>query len=197
MKKILRIDSSMRAANSISRQLSDQIIQTIDSNQITVRDLRISGVPQIDEAWMQASFTAAEDRNAAQQQALALSDELIAEVRAADLLVIGVPIYNFGVPAALKAWIDQICRAGETFRYTENGPVGLLENKRAIIVITSGGTRSDSDIDFATPHMRQVMRFIGINDVKFVLADNLMTDDSRMESAEQAIPALFEWANAA
>lgn len=197
MKKILRIDASMRAADSVSRQLSDQIIQTLDSNQITVRDLRIAGVPPINEAWMQASFTSADERSAAQQQALALSDELIAEVRAADLLVIGVPIYNFGVPAALKAWIDQICRAGETFRYTESGPVGLLENKSAIIVITSGGTRSDSNIDFATPYMRQVMRFIGIDDVKFVVADSLMTDDSRMDSAEQAISTLSEWTKAA
>lgn len=197
MKKILRIDASMRADDSVSRQLSDQIIQTLDSNDITVRDLRKTPVPQIDEAWMQAGFTAPEERSAAQQQALALSDELIAEVRAADLLVIGVPIYNFGVPAALKAWIDQICRAGETFRYTENGPAGLLKNKRAVIVITSGGTRSDSDIDFATPYMRQVMRFIGIDEVKFVVADSLMTNDSRMDSAEQTIPALSEWANAA
>ena len=100
-------------------------------------------------------------------------------------------IYNFGVPAALKAWIDQIARAGVTFKYTENGPVGLLDGKRAIIAVASGGTEVGSEIDFATGYMRHIMGFIGIHDVEVVAADQLMLDaDAANSKAAEQIKSL-------
>jgi hypothetical protein len=108
----------------------------------------------------------------------------VAELKAADTLVIGLPIYNFGVPAALKAWVDQVARAGVTFKYSEYGPKGLLEGKRAIVAVASGGTEAGSDIDFATGYIRHVLGFIGITDVEFVTADRLMLDaDGTMAKA--------------
>ena len=121
---------------------------------------------------------------------MAESDALIAEVQAADVLVIGVPVYNFGVPAALKAWIDMIARARETFKYTENGPVGLLTNKKAYLVVASGGTEVGSAIDFATPYMKHVMGFIGITDVTVISAGQQMMDEKAAEKAEKSIEAL-------
>ena len=148
-------------------------------------------MPLITEAWVGANFTPADDRSAAQREILAVSDELIAEIKAADTLVIGLPIYNFGVPAAFKAWVDQVARAGVTFRYSENGPVGLLEGKRAIVAVASGGTEAGSEIDFATGFVRHVLGFIGIKDVEFVAADRLMVDaESAMAKAQGAIAAL-------
>ena len=104
------------------------------------------------------------------------SNNLISNLRWADVVVIGSPIYNFGVPAKLKTWADQVARAGVTFKYTLNGPIGLLENKKAYVAIASGGTRVDSEIDFATPWLRQFLKFIGIDDVKVIFADQLNKD---------------------
>ncbi|MEM7499017.1 MAG: NAD(P)H-dependent oxidoreductase, partial [Pseudomonadota bacterium] len=149
------------------------------------------GLPLIDETWIGANVTDPAERSAAQEEALTLSETLIGEIEAADTLVIGVPIYNFGVPAAFKAWIDLIARARRTFRYTENGPVGLLEGKRAILVVASGGTEVDGGIDFATPWLRHVLGFIGIHDVEVIKADRQMLrgEDARLE-AEAAIERL-------
>ncbi len=137
---ILQIDTSARVQGSTSRQLSTRIAAKL-GGKITRRDLN-AGVPQIDETWIAANFTPADQRTEAQTAALALSDSLIAEIMEADVLVIGVPVYNFGVPAALKAWIDQIARTGVTFKYAETGPKGLLSGKRAILAVASGGTKS-------------------------------------------------------
>ena len=190
MTKVLRIDASMRHDGSTTRVLSDKIIAQIGASDVMTRDLT-SNIPLIDEAWIGANFTDPADRTDAQRGALALSDTLISEIKAADVLVIGAPVYNFGVPAALKAWIDQVCRARETFRYTENGPVGLLEGKRAIIAIASGGTEIDSPIDFTTPYLRHVLGFIGITDVTVVGAPRQMADaDGAMARAEAEIASL-------
>lgn len=107
----------------------------------------------------------------AQRAALSVSDTLIKELQSADTIVIGVPIYNFSIPASLKAWIDQVARAGVTFKYTETGPEGLLTGKRAVLVVSSGGVAVGSDYDFATGYMRHVLGFIGITDVDIVAAD--------------------------
>ncbi len=109
---------------------------------------------------------------------------MIAEVKAADTLVIGLPVYNFGVPSALKAWIDQVCRAGLTFTYSENGPVGLLKDKRAIVFYVSGGTMMGSDIDFASGYLRHILGFIGITDVQMVTADQHMMDPDSLDRAQ-------------
>ncbi|WP_299778806.1 FMN-dependent NADH-azoreductase [uncultured Roseobacter sp.] len=186
---ILHIDASARFAGSTTRQLTASIVEKLGGTVIR-RDLS-EAVPQITEAWVSANFTPAAQRNPAQKDTLALSDTLVQEVTAADVLVIGVPVYNFGVPAALKAWIDQIARAGLTFKYTENGPVGLLEGKRAVIALATGGTPVGSDIDFASGYMRHIMGFVGITDVDFVTADRVMADaDKAIADANAQIDAL-------
>lgn len=172
---ILRIDASARTEGSVTRQLADAVINRLGAAQVVTRDLT-SSVPQIDGAWLAANMTPADERSAEQRDKLALSDTLIDEVRAADTIVIATPIYNFGVPSSLKAWVDMIARAGITFKYTETGPVGLLEGKRVIFTIASGGTEVDGPIDFATPWLRHVMGFVGIHDVQVVRSDRQMID---------------------
>ena len=186
---VLHIDASARLTGSTSRVLSARIVEKL-GGEVIRRDLT-DAIPQIDETWVNANFTPADQRTAEQAETLALSDSLIAEIKAADVLVFGVPIYNFGVPAALKAWVDQIARAGVTFRYTENGPEGLLEGKRAVIAVASGGTPAGSEIDFATGYMRHIMGFIGIHDVELVTADRMMVDaDAALSKANTQIDAL-------
>lgn len=190
MTPILRIDASARVTDSVSRTLTTQIIDRLAPEVTTVRDLT-TAIPQLDEAWITASHTPADQRSAQHRAALSLSDTLVAEVMAADTLVIGLPIYNFGVPAALKAWVDQIARVGVTFQYTPTGAKGLLTDKRAIIAVASGGTEAGSDIDFATGYMRHVLGFVGITDVAFVTADRLAIDpDASHKVARAQIDAL-------
>ena len=171
--KILRIDASMRHTGSVTRALTDKLVARLraanPASEVVHRDLA-DGVPMVDEAWIGANFTDPAERDDAQRAALAHSDELVAELKAADTLVIGLPIYNFGVPAAFKAWIDMIARARETFRYTETGPEGLMTGKRALIVVASGGVPVGSAMDFATPYVRHALAFIGITDVEFIPA---------------------------
>ena len=187
---ILRIDASARRDGSVSRDLSDRIIARFAEADVTARDLA-EGLPLIDEDWVGANFTPAEQRTDEQKAKLALSDTLIEEIKAADTLIIGLPIYNFGVPAALKAWVDLVARAGVTFQYTEQGPKGLLEGKRAVVAVASGGTEAGSAIDFATGYIRHVLDFIGIHDVEFVTADRLMVDaDASMQAALAQLDAL-------
>lgn len=188
---ILNIQSSARVDDSVSRQLSDEAIAALGETQmrinITERDVA-KGIPLIDSAWVKATFTPIDDRDDADRTALQGSDQLVEELEAADLLLIGLPIYNFGVPAALKTWVDQIARAGRTFRYTPDGPEGLLKNKTAWIVIASGGVPVDSPADFATPHMRQFLRFLGITNITVIAADRLNANaDSAMASARSHI----------
>ncbi len=183
---ILNVVASPRGEASVSRQLADKVIDRLSdgSTQIITRDVS-DGVPVVDGAWIGAAH-GGDDKTP-----LATSEELVAEVKAADHIVIATPIWNFGVPAALKAWVDQIARAGVTFKYSEAGPVGLLEGKRATIVISSGGTEAGSEIDFATPYLKHVLGFIGVHDVDVVAADRLMVDaDASMAKADAAINAL-------
>jgi len=189
-KTVLRIDSSARLQGSITRKLADQIVAQLSPTKTITRDLS-HGVPLISEAWVNANFTPADQRTEAQRAELATSDAMVAELQEADIVLLGVPIYNFSVPAAMKAWIDQIARAGITFKYGENGPQGLLSGKRAIVVIASGGTKSGSDIDFATDYVRHVMGFIGIHDVELIAADQMATNpDETLADAETAVRTL-------
>ncbi len=191
--KILRIDASARRNGSVSRDLASRIIDQFGANDtlnVATRDLA-DPLPLIDEIWVNANFTAPDERSAEQTQHLSLSDNLIAELQTADVLVIGLPVYNFSVPAAFKAWIDLVARAGVTFRYTENGPEGLLTGKRAIIAVASGGTEIGSEYDHATGYVRHVLGFLGIRDVVFVAADKLAVDaDVALKNAFEAIEAL-------
>ncbi len=131
------------------------------------------GVRFVDEEWITANFTPDEERTPPHHDALAESGKLVDELQQADVIVIGAPMYNFGVPAVLKAWIDMISRARLTFRYTSNGPEGLLKDKKAYVVVASGGVAVDSPVDFATPYLRHALRFIGISDVEIIAADQL------------------------
>jgi FMN-dependent NADH-azoreductase len=184
--KVLEIAASGRNDGSFSRRLSADLIAALEDRhgriELTRRDLG-RGLSFVDEAWINANFTPPEERNAEQRTALAESDALVAELKAADVLVIGTPVYNFGVPAALKAWVDMVARAQLTFRYTENGPKGLLEGKKAYVIVASGGVPVDSAVDFATPYLRHVLSFIGITDVDVIAADRL---NSRQEESIDA-----------
>ncbi|MEM7546330.1 MAG: NAD(P)H-dependent oxidoreductase [Pseudomonadota bacterium] len=184
--KFLRIDASARRDGAHTRDLMDAFISGLDGKiSVQTRDL-LDPIPHVDEAWLTANFTSEDDRHPEHQQALTLSDTLIAEIEAADTLLIGLPVYNFGVPSALKAWIDQVCRARRTFAYSENGPVGLLKGKRAIVFYVSGGTPMGSDIDFASGYLRHVLGFIGITDVQMIAADQHMMNDQAVEHARAA-----------
>jgi FMN-dependent NADH-azoreductase len=187
---VLNIQASARHDGSVTRQLSDKILTEIAADQTITRDLA-TGLPLLGAAWLAANFTLADDRTDVQRETLALSDSLITEIKQADTIVIGSPVYNFSVPAVLKAWIDQIARVGVTFKYTPDGPVGLLSGKRAIIVIASGGTSVGSDIDYASGYLKHIMGFIGITDVTIIVADALANDaDAKIATANDAIKQL-------
>ena len=194
MTQILRIDSSIKADASVSRRLTDRVMARLLAAHpgagVTVRDLS-GGVPAIDGAWIGAVYTPAEARDADQARIAAYSDTLLAEVRAADILVIALPVYNFGVPAQLKSWIDHLARKGETFRYTEAGPEGLLKGKRAIVALSSDGTRMGSESDFASCYLRHILGFFGIAEVEFVAADRMaFGPEATLEAAHAQIDAL-------
>ena len=189
--KIMHIDVSARKGDSVTRKLSAQLVGRLAGNngQVTYRDVS-EGLPFIDEAKIAAYFTAPGERTDEHRKAITLSDTIVSELKNNDILVIGVPIYNFSMPASLKAWADLAARVGETFRYTATGPVGLLENKKAYVVIASGGTRVDSQIDFLTPWLRHFLGFIGIKDVTVISADALNQNfDAGLAQAEQQLAA--------
>ena len=190
---VLAINTSAKKEGSISRTLTADLLRALEDKHgdvnIVERDLA-DGLPFIDPAWVEANFTAGEDRTERHRQTLAESDALVAELEAADLLVLGAPIYNFSIPAVLKAWIDMVTRARLTFRYTENGPEGLLTGKKAIVIVPSGGVPVGSGADFATPYLKHALAFIGITDVEFIGArgadrgDREALDNARSRIAE-------------
>ncbi len=189
-KTILHIDASARRAGSTTRDLSAEIVGHLGAERIIRRDLA-TPLPLLTEEWIGANFTPADQRSEAQKEMLAQSDELVQELQQADSIVIGLPIYNFSVPAAFKAWIDLVARAGLTFTYTEIGPKGLLEGKRAILAIASGGTAVGSEIDFATGYAKHVLSFIGIHDVEVIAADKMAVDpEASLSNARTAVTAL-------
>ena len=190
---LFHLNASARSDGSVTRDLSQRLVERLSDEATTIisRDVGTTPPPLLSEDWVGANFTPDEARTPAQRETLALSDQLIAELEAADTLVLGVPIYNFGVPAAFKAWVDLVARARKTFKYTETGPVGLLQGKRAYVVVASGGTASGSDIDFATPYIRHVLGFLGIGDVTIIAADQLMaTGEEKISAAASSIEAI-------
>jgi FMN-dependent NADH-azoreductase len=183
---ILRLDASMRKIGSYSRDLTDKLIEQLTNekhtsekkSKVTIRDLA-DGIPLIDEDWIKANFTAVDERTPKQNKCLITSDILVDELNNADVVVIGLPIYNFGIPAAFKAWIDQVVRSKLTFRYGDNGPIGLLNHKKAYIIIASGGTKLGTELDFITDYLTHVLSFIGIVDVTFIDSSGLGRDESK------------------
>ena len=190
---ILEISASGRHKGSVSRDLSENLVAELGDRYGAVRLKRrdlATGVPFVDEAWIEANFTPDEERSARHRETLAYSDELVNELKEADVLVLGVPVYNFSIPAALKAWIDMVARARLTFRYTENGPRGLLTGKKAYLVVATGGVPVGSAVDFATPYLRHALSFIGITDVEVIAADRLNSD--RENSIDRARAQIAE-----
>lgn len=179
--KILQINSSPRSyaneSGSVSTRLANELVQSLRGESpgatVTVRDLTLAPHPLLDEAALQAMFTPAEHRTPEQVARVALDDALTTEFLAADVIVLGVPMYNFNIPVQLKAWIDAICRAGVTFRYTEKGPVGLVEVKTVYAVLSRGGIHRDQPTDFIAPYLKVIFGFLGMTNVHFIYAEGL------------------------
>ncbi|WP_163835989.1 FMN-dependent NADH-azoreductase [Spartinivicinus ruber] len=198
MKQILQINSSVFGDQGESTQLVNQLVSQLAEQlqaSVTLRDVTSTPIPHQDASFLQALMTPANERNSEQQQKVAFADSLIEELKASDVLVIGLPMYNFSVPSTLKAWFDHIARAGVTFRYTENGPQGLLEGKQAIVVTTRGGKHKDTEFDTETPFVKNFLAFIGITDVTFIYAEGLSMGDAvkaqALSAAESQIKQLL------
>ncbi len=172
---ILQINSSARRDASHSTRLATRLVQRLRETEpeakLSVRDL--NDVPVLDEAALSALFMPADQRTPEQAARVALDDALITEIQVADVVVLGVPIYNFGVPAPLKNWIDAISRAGVTFRYSEKGPEGLLKGKKVYVALTRGGQYRNTPADTQVPYLKTVFTFLGLTDVQFVYAEGL------------------------
>ncbi len=190
MTHILHIDSSSRAEGSISRELTAKIVAKVGGN-ATHRDLLKQPLQQLSPEWLGANWTPAKNLTSDQTQTLAVSTKLIQEIKEANTLVIGVAMYNFGIPARLKAWVDLVCRADHTFEYTEKGPNGLMAGKRAIVVIASGGVPFGSPMDHASPYMRTMLGFIGITDVTLISAAGTASNSqTAINAANKQIEAI-------
>ncbi len=194
MKQILRIDASANTSNSSSKKLGNELTEKFRQSypDVRIHQRNINhGLSFVDEHWVSANVTPADQRSVEQKQQLKLSDTLIAELQQADRIIITTPMYNFGVPATLKAWIDLVCRAGVTFQYTNEGPVGLLKNKQVDIIITTGGVPLQSPVDFVSDYLKQVFRFIGIEHITIISADQMAIDaDISFKKAQQQIDDL-------
>jgi FMN-dependent NADH-azoreductase len=194
MSNILYITASIRSdAESVSRGLGQSIVEGLAAKTgaaITTRDLAANDLPYVSAERFGANLTPAAERNAEQAELAAIADTLIAELQAADTIVIATPIYNFGPPAVLKAWADLVARAGTTFQYTANGPEGLLKGKKAYLAIASGGTPVGSDIDFMSRWLTFFLGFLGITDVEMVAADGIMGIDGEAKIAAAKEAAL-------
>lgn len=188
-KTVLRIDASVRGDGSLSRRLGDEIMARLHREEPGLQVERRALAPgHIDADWVDASFTPAAERSAAQRQTLAESDAAVEALSAAQIVVITTPIYNFSVPSTLRAWIDLVCRPGLTFRYGPGGPEGLLQDRPVYLAVASGGVALGSEADFATGYLRQVLGFIGIRDVRLVGAEGTARDaDGALAAAHERL----------
>jgi FMN-dependent NADH-azoreductase len=182
--KILQIKSSVFSGNGQSSRLADEFVALLRQQdpgaRVVERDLAVEAVPHLDGARVAAFLAKPQERSTEQNAVLAYSDALIDELRRADVIVLGLPMYNFGVPSQLKAWFDHIARAGETFKYTDKGAVGLLTGKRAYVFAARGGVYAGTPNDWQTQYVRYFLGFLGITDVEFVYAEGLaLGEESR------------------
>ncbi|MET0339631.1 MAG: NAD(P)H-dependent oxidoreductase [Polyangiales bacterium] len=177
MKTLLEITSSARGSASRSTQLAGEVVARLTERfpdaRIVTRDVAATPVPVLDAAALAALGTPAEARTAAQREVVATHDALIAELQEADVVVLGVPMYNFFVPTQLKAWFDAVARAGVTFRYGPNGAEGLLRGKKVYVVLGRGGVHRGQPSDLQTPFLQTILGFLGMTDVEFVFAEGL------------------------
>lgn len=177
MSRVLIVESSARQQGSISRQLTAEFIAqwkaAHPADEVVVRDLAQESVPHLDSDLLGGWMKPADQQNDAERAALARSNRLTGELLAADVLVLAAPMYNFGIPSTLKAWLDHVLRAGVTFKYTETGPQGLLSGKRAFVLTARGGVYAGGPLDHQEPYLRQALAFISIHDVTFIHAEGL------------------------
>lgn len=192
MTKVLHIDSSAAKTASNSRILSAKLVKKINPEAVTYRDIS-GGLPIVDEAFINASYAVPEDRTEAQVERLSLSNGLINELRAHDVIVLGVPMYNFNVPASVKLYQDLIARVGETFSYTDSGPKGLLKDKKIYFALTSGGVPLNvgASMDHMSTSLATFFNFIGIEDQEFIVADGLASNaEASLKKAQTDIDNL-------
>lgn len=198
---ILQVNSSARVfendqgshSSRLANELSTRLLAERAGASLTVRDLARTPHPVLDEAALGALFTPAGQRTPEQAARVALDDALIAEIQAADVLVLGVPMYNFGISAQLKNWIDAIARARVTFQYTEKGPVGLLTGKTVYLVLARGGIYRDTPSDSQVPYLRSVLGFLGMTDLHFIYAEGLaMGPDAEAQALASARAAIAQ-----
>ncbi len=192
---VLRLTTSILGESSVSSQLIDRLLDRLEQagNPLTIveRNFSKTPIPHFDGEWLQAVMTPEADRNDQQQQKVAFSQELIDELRAADTLVIALPMYNFSLPSMLKAWNDHVARAGVTFKYTESGPVGLLGKKKVYLVTAMGGLHEPGKGDFLRPYMQHFLGFLGLDDITFITADGLsMGEEARAAGLARADSAI-------
>ncbi len=200
MKKLLRINSSILGDNSVSNQLMAQVLDALQQAdghwQVTERDFSQTPIPHLDSEWLQALTTPDADRTDAQQEKVDFSDSLIRELQEADLVVIGLPMYNFSVPSMLKSWNDHVARAGVTFKYTESGPQGLLGDKKVLLIASTGGEHDNDGGDFLRPYMRHFLGFLGIHDIDIISASGLNLGEApRQQALQKAEREIQEWAH--
>jgi FMN-dependent NADH-azoreductase len=193
---ILQINSSLYSGNGQSSRLADEFVAALRARnpgaELVVRDLAREPVPHLDEQRFQAFLEKPEKRNHFQKSVVAYSDTLIDELRRADVIVLGLPMYNFGVSSQLKSWIDHIARAGETFKYSEKGAVGLLTGKKAYVLAARGGLYAGSPADTQTAYVRLLLGFLGVTDVEFVYAEGLAISPESREKALASARAKIE-----
>lgn len=174
---ILQINASARREGANSTRVADTVTARLQAAHPgatrTLRDLAVTPHPVLDELALGALFTPADQRTPEQAARVALDDALIAEIQTHDTLVLGVPMYNFGVPVQLKNWIDAIARSGVTFRYTDKGPQGLLQGKTVYVALARGGRYRDTAADSQVPYLKTLLGFLGMNDVHFIYAEGL------------------------
>jgi len=207
MSNVLLITSSLSGESAVSRKVANELVEGLRPRAASVRERHLTpeNMPHIDMAALAAGGTPAEKRSAAQNRAAALSDEIIAEVEAVDTVVIAAPMYNFTIPSTLKAWLDHLARAGRTFRYTENGPVGLLCGKKVYVVLSRGGFYGEGSagaaVNFQEPYLRTIFGFVGITDITFVSVEGQAVGPAPaaegLAKARAAVAALTSFAVAA
>jgi len=184
---ILQINASARRQDANSTRVANTVVARLKAANpgatLTLRDLAATPHPILDETALGALFTPADQRSADQHARVALDDALIAELQAHDTIVLGVPMYNFGVPVQLKSWIDAIARAGVTFRYTANGPEGMLIGKKVYVALARGGLYRDTAHDSQVPYLKSVLGFLGMTDVHFIYAEGLAMGPEAAEKA--------------
>jgi FMN-dependent NADH-azoreductase len=198
MKTVLQLNTSIFSGNGQSSQLADEFVAQLDADKVVVRDLASEPVPHLDAERFGAFLSKPETRTREQQSVVDYSDKLIGELKQADVIVLGLPMYNFGLPSNLKAYFDHIARAGVTFKYTDKGSVGLLTGKKAYVFAARGGIYLGTPRDTQTAYVRDFLAFLGITDVEFVYAEGLAIGEASKtaslakarESLQNLVPAI-------